>query len=226
MLAALFPACISAPPPPVPGYPPAYNVFGTWYQPIPDARGFSQKGYASWYGKKFHGRKTSNGETYNMYGLTAAHKTLPLGTWLKVTNLENGKTVNVRVNDRGPFVKGRIIDLSYTAAKTIDMTLKGTAPVRITVIKNKTAPPPSKTVQQDTKQGVHYCVQTGSFASRKNAESFMSDLDKSFSNVHVSQVNGTWKVRIGKYTSRDRADIIKQQLIQDGFSAFIVQEPI
>ena len=102
----------SNPPPKKPaGYPKPYKVFGKWYQPLPDSKGFRQRGIASWYGKDFHGKKTSNGETYDMYAMTAAHKTLPLGTYVRVHNLENNRTLEVRINDRGPFVRGRIIDL-------------------------------------------------------------------------------------------------------------------
>lgn len=111
-----------------------YIIQGKTYYPIPNAEGYRETGMASWYGKQFHGRKTSNGETYNMYGGTAAHKTLPMGTMLLVKNLGNGKTTVVRINDRGPFVKSRIIDLSYSAAKSIGMIGKGTAKVRITAL--------------------------------------------------------------------------------------------
>ncbi len=111
-----------------------YIIKNKVYHPIPSAYGFSQKGIASWYGKHFHGRTTSNGETYNMYAMTAAHKTLPMNTILLVKNLENNREIVVRVNDRGPFVKGRIIDLTYTGAKKIGMIGKGTARVKITAL--------------------------------------------------------------------------------------------
>ncbi len=97
--------------------------------------GYEERGVASWYGHPYHGRKTSNGETYNMNQLTAAHKTLPFGVWVQVRNQTNAKQVNVRINDRGPFIDGRIIDLSREAAKRIDLIGPGTAPVRIKVVK-------------------------------------------------------------------------------------------
>jgi rare lipoprotein A len=112
----------------------SYTVFGKRYHPFIASIDDQFKGIASWYGPNFHAKKTSNGETYNMYALTAAHKTLPMNTVLRVDNLENGKSVTVRVNDRGPFVSGRIIDLSNTAAHAIDMVRKGTARVKITVL--------------------------------------------------------------------------------------------
>lgn len=110
-----------------------YQVNGIWYYPKADPT-YSETGIASWYGEPFHGRKTANGATYNMYHMTAAHKTLPLPTDVRVTNLENGRSVIVTVNDRGPFAHSRIIDLSYRAAQLLDMVQKGTAKVRVEVI--------------------------------------------------------------------------------------------
>ncbi len=120
-----------------PHYPPSlrqYKVLGTHYQPLDSAKHYADEGYASWYGKKFHGHLTSTGETYNMFTMTAAHKFLPLPTYVRVVNLGNQKSVIVKVNDRGPFHDDRIIDLSYAAAKKLDMLAKGTARVKITSI--------------------------------------------------------------------------------------------
>lgn len=111
-----------------------YTVLGKTYQVMPSSKGFRQRGLASWYGNKFHGRHTSNGEIYSMYEMTAAHKTLPIPCYVKVTNLGNGRTVIVRVNDRGPFHGDRIIDLSYAAAKKLGYSDKGTANVEVSVI--------------------------------------------------------------------------------------------
>lgn len=111
-----------------------YKVLGKTYHVMPDSQGYSVKGIASWYGRKFHGRRTSNGEIYNMYGMTAAHKTLPIPTFVEVKNLNNGNTVIVRVNDRGPFHGDRVIDLTYAAAKKLGFVDKGTAPVTVTAI--------------------------------------------------------------------------------------------
>ena len=113
-----------------------YQVWGKPYQVLTSAQGFAQTGLASWYGKKFHGHLTSNGEIYDMYSMSAAHKNLPLPTYLKVTNTSNNKSVVVRVNDRGPFYQSRIIDLSYSAAYKLDMLKTGTALVKITAITN------------------------------------------------------------------------------------------
>src|SRR6185369_4967688 len=108
-----------------------YTINGERYEPLSSHEGFVQRGLASWYGSDFHGKETSNGEIYDMYAMTAAHKTLPLGVYVKVNNRENGRETVVRINDRGPFVNGRIIDLSYTAARQLGLLDKGTAPVKI-----------------------------------------------------------------------------------------------
>jgi rare lipoprotein A len=111
-----------------------YEVFGQYYTPIFTGKGFEETGQASWYGQKFHGHRTSNGEVYDMFRMTAAHKTLPLPSFVKVTNLDNQKVAIVRVNDRGPFHPGRVIDLSYAAAKKLDVITHGVANVKIEVI--------------------------------------------------------------------------------------------
>src|SRR5258706_1254080 len=104
-----------------------YTVYGVTYAPLADARGYRERGVASWYGRKFHGRRTSSGEPYDMYAMTAAHRTLPLPSYVRVRNLQNGRSVIVRVNDRGPFLQNRVIDLSYTAAARLSMLGTGTA---------------------------------------------------------------------------------------------------
>ncbi len=139
------------------------------YYPIPSSYGFTQTGIASWYGNDFHGRKTSNAETYNMYEMTAAHKTLPMDTILLVKNLENNKEIVVRVNDRGPFVRGRVIDLSYSGAKKLDILSKGTARVHLTALGD--AKKDSAELRRMAKKfytGEFY-VQIGSFTNRNNA---------------------------------------------------------
>jgi len=147
------------------------------YYPIPSAEGYTETGIASWYGKQFHGRKTANGETYDMYGHTAAHKTLPINTMLLVKNLANNKTTVVRVNDRGPFIRSRIIDLSYTAAQELDMICRGTATVEIialgevkkTAKNNHKKSGQGKTlIHQDFDRGLFY-IQVGAFENRENA---------------------------------------------------------
>lgn len=111
-----------------------YTVLGKTYRVLPDSKGFTEEGIASWYGKKFHGRKTSNGEIYNMYGMTAAHKNLPIPSYVRVTNLKNNRSIVVRVNDRGPFHEGRVIDLTYSGAKKLGFIDQGTASVRVVAV--------------------------------------------------------------------------------------------
>lgn len=130
----------------------SYSVFGKKYRVLSSAKGFSERGEASWYGKKFHGRLTANGERYDMYEMTAAHKNLPLPTYVQVKNLENGRKIIVRVNDRGPFHGGRIIDLSYAAATKIGMLKKGVAKVEITAINAKSWRKQQSAKQQSAKQ--------------------------------------------------------------------------
>lgn len=122
------------------GNSPSYSVFGKTYRVLDDARGFRERGVASWYGKKFHGNRTANGETYDMYAMTAAHKSLPLPSYARVTRLDNGRSVVVRVNDRGPFHRGRIIDLSYAAAAKLGMLGAGSAEVEVVAIDPLEAP--------------------------------------------------------------------------------------
>lgn len=114
-----------------------YQVFGKTYTPLQTSLGFEEEGMASWYGRKFHNRQTANGEVYNMYAHTAAHKTLPLPSWAEVTNLENGRQLIVKINDRGPFVEGRVIDLSYAAARKLGFDREGTARVHVRALETK-----------------------------------------------------------------------------------------
>ena len=216
------------------GHPPPYKVLGKWYEPIPHARGFTQKGKASWYGKDFHGKKTANGEIYNMYAMTAAHKTLPLGTWVRVKNLKNHREIEVRINDRGPFVRGRIIDLSYTAAKKLGVVGPGTAPVKITAL-GRPAPPtqgsaPSHRiyVPQDYYAG-NFTVQVGAFSVRENAWRLKRKLDQTYQNAHIVSYDQGGKtffrVRVSRSNSLEEARKYEAALIRKGFEgAFVVAE--
>jgi rare lipoprotein A len=176
-----------------------------------------QTGTASWYGDEFHGRATSSKEVYDMNDLTAAHNTLPLGTTAVVTNLNNGKSVTVRINDRGPFVKGRVIDLSYAAARAIDLIGPGTAPVRIEVLRKK-SPPQSV---------LRYSVQVGSFVSRQNAEGLQKTLAARFSGISISTFKTAsqtyYRVRL-KARSREEAEEVARRLAAAGQVAIIFEE--
>ena len=213
----------------VPGKPKPYRVAGKWYQPVSHAKGFQQRGIASWYGEKFHGKKTSNGEIYDMYAVTAAHKTLPLGTYVHVRNLDNGNEIMVRINDRGPFVQGRIIDLSYTAAKKIGITTSGTAPVVIIALDaNNRQPLNNKNESVDYYKG-NFTFQIGAFGDKQNALRLKEKLDQTYKNAHVSEYdNGQeilYRVRVGKASSLEQAVEYEKALIQHGFKdVFIVAE--
>lgn len=210
-----------------------YRINGVKYTPIPDANGFVQTGKASWYGKKFHGRKTSNGETYNMYDMTAAHKTLPMNTWVRVHNLENNKKVVLRVNDRGPFVYGRIIDLSYTGAKQIGVIGPGTAKVRVTALGRATSYS-TKTKDPIAFKPVDYwkgnfTAQVGAFQVKSNAENYRYKLSKMYQNAHITKFTDDrgvfYRVRIGRFTNLKDAITFSERLIAQGKgTAFAVAE--
>jgi peptidoglycan lytic transglycosylase len=180
--------------------------------------GTVQSGIASWYGSDYHGKQTSNKEIYNMYDMTAAHKTLPFGTRCMVTNLANGRSTVVRINDRGPFVDDRIIDLSYAAACLIDMIGPGTAPVRVEVLKGQPL--------ENLKSPV-YSVQVGSFAYEDHARDLERRLRKSFKNVYIAEYETTcqvyYRVRI-KAKNLETSQKIAQRLCEDGFQALILEE--
>jgi rare lipoprotein A len=209
-----------------------YRVKGRWYQPIANARGFEQTGLASWYGRKFHGRKTSNGETYDMYAMTAAHKTLPLGTFVRVSNLVNGKSVDVRVNDRGPFVRGRIIDLSYTAAKRIGVVGPGTARVRVEALgvpSSKAAAGASARYLPIDYYSGNFTFQVGAFAEKANARRLVQKLGKSYKNAHMTAYfdgrRTFYRVRVGQAGTLKEAERFEQMLVHNGYpQTFIVAE--
>jgi rare lipoprotein A len=206
-----------------------YTVNGQCYVPLAGNQGFVEEGLASWYGRDFHGRKTSNGEIYNMYAMTAAHKTLPLGTWVRVHNRSNGRQTVVRVNDRGPFVAGRIIDLSYAAAEKLDVVGPGTAPVRIEALGFREQDATGRVVYRQTSgQTVSgYAVQVGAFSSDANARRLAARLRDQYGLAGVcrSQVNGRefFRVRVGKYPSLDAAEAARLSIENQGFgSCFVV----
>ncbi|MDD9302882.1 MAG: septal ring lytic transglycosylase RlpA family protein [Desulfobacter sp.] len=208
-----------------------YTIKGKQYVPLATASGYVEKGTASWYGKKFHGRKTSNGETYNMYAMTAAHKTLPMNTWVRVENLNNGQQIQVRVNDRGPFVTGRIIDLSYSGAHKIGMVGPGTARVRVTALGRATSyskkdhtPVAFKPV--DYWKG-NFTVQVGAFKVKTNAEAYRKKLSATYLNAHIVPYEDDrgqfYRVRIGKFSNLKDAVRFSDQL--EGFGhTFAVAE--
>jgi len=198
-----------------------YTVLGKTYRVLPTARGYDERGIASFYGNKFHGYKTSSLENYDMYAFSAASKTLPLPSYARVTNLQNGKSVIVRVNDRGPFVAGRLIDLSYAAAVKIGIWPKGTGLVEVRGIDPRQSPaelppPPVVTARQP---GIY--LQVGAFSDLDNAERVASRLrDAHFAPVQVieAQVNGqrVRRVRVGPLNDVESADRVSARIEQMG----------
>ncbi|MEZ4818730.1 MAG: septal ring lytic transglycosylase RlpA family protein [Bdellovibrionota bacterium] len=170
-------------------------------------------GYASWYGGKFHGRKTASGEIYDQDLMTAAHKTLSFGTLVRVTNLDNGKKTIVKINDRGPFVKGRIIDLSREAARRIDMLSTGTAKVKLEFL-----------TQAPANQG-QFIIQTGSFSDPENAQMQQRDITAKFPTIRaqVAQNKGFFKVHLGPYTTNEKAQQDLDRIRRKNFDGIILQ---
>ncbi|MFO8033162.1 MAG: septal ring lytic transglycosylase RlpA family protein [Desulfohalobiaceae bacterium] len=177
-----------------------------------------EEGVASWYGPKFHGRTTASGEVYNMYELSAAHKLLPLGSKARVTNLENDKAVTVRINDRGPFVEDRILDLSYAAAKKLDIIGSGTSRVRLQVLDLPSEP----------SNGSYY-IQVGSFLSQENAADRLSQLkEQGYAQARMAKatVSGQrfWRVQAGPYPDISRAQDALQRLSRRHPASFMIAD--
>lgn len=205
-----------------------YTIGGVTYYPMEKAGNFSETGIASWYGPDFHGKQTASGEIYNKYAYTAAHKTLPFGTRVKVTNLDNNATTNVIINDRGPFKSGRIIDLSYSAAKDIDMVGTGTARVRINAIGSTNTANTTQTARNTKStsaatQTGNYYVQVGSYSVSNNATKASQKLKSMGYANSIKQQNGKYSVRVGPYGTRARATSARDNLRKTYSGAFIVE---
>ena len=210
------------------GNPSSYVVFGRRYQVMDSSAGHRERGIASWYGSKFHGRRTSSGETYDMYAMTAAHKHLPLPTYVRVTNLRNNRSAVVKVNDRGPFHDNRVIDLSYAAATKLGILQTGTGLVEVTAIdprQPEAAPPQieqprttstAKNVRQPT-----VFIQVGAFSSRFNADRLQQRLQQNIDQpVRIQQAarqaNIVFRVQVGPIASVEQADDLSLQLAELG----------
>lgn len=190
------------------GNPGTYRVNGHTYDVLTSSSGYRTRGLASWYGTKFHRQRTSSGEMYDMYALTAAHKTLPLPTYVKITNLKNHRVAIVKVNDRGPFHSDRVIDLSYAAAVKLGVFPIGTAPVEIEAL---TTP--------GMKQGhvAHYYLQVGAFSSKTWAEALRQKLaHMTPSPVFVDTAQQRFLVRVGPFAQKKMAERLKTLLLQKG----------
>ena len=184
--------------------------------PVPARVGHTETGVASWYGEPYHGRRAANGEVYDMEKLTAAHRTLPFGTWVRVGNLTNDKSVVVRITDRGPFVGERIIDLSRAAARAIDMIGPGTAKVRVTVTR-----PPEIVPETEL-----FAVQTGAFRDRSRADQLRRRMEERHQTARLVRRDGSppmWRVLVGRESTIEAAEQLAERLRQETGSAFVVR---
>ncbi len=207
------------------GNPAHYDVLGKRYYTMSDSHGYVERGIASWYGTKFHGKRTSSGEPYDMYAMTAAHKTLPLPSYVEVTNLENGRKVIVRVNDRGPFHENRIIDLSYSAASKLGVLAKGTGMVEVRAISAGQAPTSIvsevKYPEPDALVGLY--LQVGAFSTSSRAEQIKKQLQQAIGDavliVPLTKPEGNlYRVRVGPLANVEYGDTLASRLVDLGYN--------
>ncbi len=217
------------------GNPESYVVYGQRYHLLDSSEGYVARGVASWYGTKFHGRRTSSGEAYDMYAMTAAHKTLPIPTYAEITNLDNGKRIVVKINDRGPFVKNRLIDLSYVAARKLGITARGTGRVEVRTISvgantsvpvKPQAPANITTAATDTASNLY--LQVGLFRDRGNAEQLRNKLAAmTLPAIHVSTDTSAaqtlYRVRIGPLSAEAEAEQLIERLASEGHRGFRIR---
>lgn len=192
------------------GNPKNYKVMGQTYHVKDTSKGYSEIGIASWYGKDFHGKRTSSGTPYNMYSYSAAHKTLPIPTYVKVTNLENGKSVNVRVDDRGPFSKGRIIDLSYQVAKDLGVIGKGTAKVKVEALA------PYQHINSQKAAYGHTYTPEKLETTFSDSRGDIIEVENSNSNAYIPPSNhsGHYTVQLNAYSNEYNASNYQSQIQQ------------
>jgi len=208
------------------GNPQSYAIDGQRYYVLHTSTGYVQRGIASWYGTKFHNHRTSSGEDYNMYAMTAAHKTLPLPTYVQVTNLNNGAKVIVKVNDRGPFMRNRLIDLSYAAAYKLGMLDTGTAPVEVRAIDPKAyaRQQMARAKQHTIPEKYALYLQVGAFLDRNNAEQMRSNVKHiagekvRITTAQLDNDQRVYRVRIGPLADVDHADSLATKLSQHGIT--------
>jgi rare lipoprotein A len=182
-----------------------YRVFGREYVPLTTLQPFRQRGVASWYGRRYHGQKTSSGEVYDMYAMTAAHPTLPIPSYVRVTSVANGRSVLVRVNDRGPFLAERVIDLSYAAAFRLGYVQAGSAEVELEIV----LPEQTAGAAASAPDAKPLYLQIGAFSSRENAEDLRARLSRQLTwlteTVEVHPSGSLWRLHVGPYRSGDLA---------------------
>lgn len=206
------------------GNPPVYEVFGQRYYTMTSTEGYAERGIASWYGGEFNGRNTSSGEVYDMHLMTAAHTRLPIPCYAQVTNLENGRTTVVRINDRGPFKKNRLIDLSYAAAKELDILGKGTGLVEVRALPAKEEPQPAAPFEPA--KGDIY-IQVGAFGNEDNASVLKNRLASSLQQpvrIAQSMQNGQtlFRVQVGPLHDVEMTDSLAARITALGMGTYIV----
>ena len=210
------------------GNPRTYSVWGKSYEVLPSAEGYIAEGQASWYGQKFHGHRTSSGESFDMYQFTAAHRSLPLPTYVRVTNLDNGKSLVVRVNDRGPFHEDRIIDLSWAAAVRLGIEQQGTGHVRVEALtSNKPGDAPSSTVPTAVRAAVdspppntpgQFYLQAGAFRDRASAQRMQQELQNRLGvQTRIREGDDLFRVWIGPYQDDQARQLARQSVAEAGF---------
>ncbi|MFP5350058.1 MAG: septal ring lytic transglycosylase RlpA family protein [Gammaproteobacteria bacterium] len=215
-----------------------YTVFGVGYRPLASARGYRERGVASWYGKKFHGKRTSSGEAYDMYAMTAAHKTLPIPSYVRVRNLQNGRSVVVRVNDRGPFLHNRVIDLSYAAAARLDILATGTGLVEVEAI--DVGAPATTTAravqiipmaeaaepQAEALAAPKLAVQVGAFTQADNAQALRTKLEQAGLPVYVQPPTdggpSLYRVRLGPIDNVEQGDHLVAEAARQGITDAVI----
>ena len=189
-----------------------YTVLGKTYTVLPTSKGYHERGIASWYGSKFHGRRTSSGEPYDMHLATAAHKSLPLPTYAEVTNLDNGRKMIVKINDRGPFHEDRIIDLSYAAAIKLGVDQTGTARIDVRAIDVNTSQRSAVKLADGT------FLQVGAFSKRKTADDLAGKMIAAqLKPVSIKKSRGLYKVWIGPYASEREIEASMRRVVELGY---------
>jgi rare lipoprotein A len=202
-------------PPAAPAPAPAAATAVPPARPVPAKRIYRETGTASWYGRESHGRTTASGEVFDMYGMSAAHRTLPLGTVIRVTTLDNYKSVTVKVNDRGPFVKNRIIELSYGAANALGFIAHGTTTVKVETL-------------EPVNGGASYTVQAAVFTEKESAKWLKDRLTKKFEQVSIvpfaTGLGKLYRVSVGSYGTEERAELVASKLKLEGLEPFVLRK--
>lgn len=192
------------------GNPDSYRVAGHSYAIMSNAKGYKKRGTASWYGTKFHSKRTSSGESYNMYAMTAAHRTLPIPSYIKVKNLNNGREAIVRVNDRGPFHSSRIVDLSYAAAKYLGLLPRGTAPVEVEAVSPK---------GKSNTHVARYYIQAAAFSSKSYATTLRTKISRMTKvPIHIEPYQHRFIVIVGPFPNKQTTAAFKNQLAKQGLA--------